>query len=181
MRDKPSAFRVMLLFIVCMGYTGLTGCAFSYQKQAPDADQNKIFTPPTIEPIRPDITATAEGEDKSKEKIVCEDKLSFVEDLNYPDGMVVAPSATIEKQWKVKNIGVCNWNDGYKLKFIEGDAMGANPEQSLYPARSDTEFVIKIKFTAPAQPGNYRSIWQAQNPDGMLFGDPIYIDIIVSR
>ena len=143
MGNKSSFSRIILVFILGLGSTGLIGCGFSYERQAPDADQNPIFTPPTIEPIKPAVTATTEGEGRSKDKIVCEDKLSFVEDLNYPDGMVVAPSTTIEKQWKIKNSGVCNWDDRYKVKFIEGDAMGANPEQNLYPARSDSEFVIK--------------------------------------
>jgi hypothetical protein len=33
---------------------------------------------------------------------------------------------------------------------------------------------------APAQPGAYRSAWQATAPDGQPFGDPIYVDFIIN-
>jgi len=137
-----------------------------------------VYIPPTIKPTERITTATPEG---NPTKIVCEDKLTFLEDINYPDGTVVKPQATIEKQWKVKNSGVCDWNDRYKVKFKEGDILEAKEEQPLYPARSEDEFVIKIIFKAPIQPGYYRGVWQASNPDGMLFGDPFYIDIIVAN
>jgi len=39
--------------------------------------------------------------------------------------------------------------------------------------------MVQMIFTAPEEPGAYRSAWQAQDIEGNLFGDPIYIDIIV--
>jgi hypothetical protein len=57
--------------------------------------------------------------------------------------------------------------------------MNAVQEQALYPARAGTNAVIQILFQAPAESGTYRSAWQAYNPDGQPFGDPIFIDIAV--
>ena len=58
--------------------------------------------------------------------------------------------------------------------------MGAPELQALYPARSGFEAVIRIVFIAPSDPGIYRSEWQAFDPQDVPFGDPIYIDIVVS-
>ena len=174
------ADRKTFFLIFISGLILLNGCSFQVEKSAPDSDQVMVYIPAPIEPTEQAVTATPEGGNKST-KIVCEDKLTFVEDINYPDGTVVAPQAIIEKQWKVKNNGACDWNQGYTMTFKEGDALGAQEVQPLLPVPSDSEFAIKIIFKAPAQPGYYRGVWQASNPDGMLFGDPVYIDIIVTN
>jgi hypothetical protein len=35
-------------------------------------------------------------------------------------------------------------------------------------------------LTAPAEQGAYRSAWQAFDPQGQPFGDPIFVDILVN-
>ena len=151
------------------------------EKPAPDSDENPLFIPPTKAPAVIVSTPSPEISSLPTEKIVCEDKLTFTEDVTVPDGTVFSPNAPIDKQWKVTNSGVCNWDDRYTIRLIQGNALGAEPEQVLFPARSGSEFIIQIKFTAPQVNGNYRSVWQASNPEGMLFGDPFYMDIFVSR
>lgn len=59
--------------------------------------------------------------------------------------------------------------------------MGTPPEKALIPARSGNQAEIRIIFTAPTEPGSYRSAWQAQDPQGDLFGDPIFIEIVVNN
>ena len=53
-------------------------------------------------------------------------------------------------------------------------------QQALFPARSDTEVVIRMNFIAPEEPDTYRSAWQTFGPDGEPFGDPFFIEIIVA-
>jgi hypothetical protein len=53
------------------------------------------------------------------------------------------------------------------------------PEQALYPARSGTQVELRIVFTAPNEPGIYRSAWQAHDPEGQPFGDQFFIEIVV--
>lgn len=110
----------------------------------------------------------------------CENNLTFVEDLTVPDGSVILPGEPVDKRWKVANSGECNWDGRYTLRLIAGPEMGAETEQSLFPGRSGTEVTIQIHFIAPAEPGTYRSSWQAFDPDVQPFGDPITIDILVS-
>jgi len=109
----------------------------------------------------------------------CQDDLRFLEDLTVPDGTQVTAGEQIDKRWQVQNAGSCNWDVRYRLRLLDGKALGAVEEQSLYPARAGTQAVIRILFQAPAEPGVYRSAWEAVDPDGNAFGDPIYIEIQV--
>jgi len=109
----------------------------------------------------------------------CVDNLYYLQDLTIPDGSQVGPGSTLDKQWLVENNGTCNWDHSYRLRLIAGPDLGAPVEQALYPARSGTQAVIRIQFTAPAEPGTYRSAWQAYDPQGIPFGDPIFIEIVV--
>jgi hypothetical protein len=109
----------------------------------------------------------------------CTDGLAFVEDVTIPDGTAVSPGATIDKQWLVQNNGTCNWDSRYRLRFAGGLEMGAAGEQALYPARAGSQATIRIVFTAPSEPGTYTTAWQAFNADGISFGDPVFMEIIV--
>ncbi len=111
--------------------------------------------------------------------LACTPNLTFLEDLTIPDGTQVTPGAALDKRWRVENSGSCNWDANYRLKFVAGEPMGAPAEQALYPARSGTQTVIRILFTAPSQPGTYRSAWQAFDPQGQPFGDPFFVEIVV--
>ena len=79
----------------------------------------------------------------------------------------------------VQNSGTCNWDSTYRLKLVGGDTMNAAPEQTLYPARANSQATIRILFTAPYLAGTYKSSWQAFAPDGAPFGDSLFIEVIV--
>ena len=111
--------------------------------------------------------------------LVCKDNLHFLEDLTVPDGTAVKPDEIVDKQWKVENTGTCNWDESYRLRLVQGPSLGATTEQALYPARGGASAVIRILFTAPHQPGTYRSAWQAHTPGGEAFGETIFIEIVV--
>lgn len=91
----------------------------------------------------------------------------------------MSPGSSIDKRWLVENRGSCNWDERYRLKRISGPPMAAADEQSLFPARSGTQAVIRVLLTAPSEPGAYHSAWQAYDPQGNPFGDPIFIEIVV--
>jgi hypothetical protein len=110
----------------------------------------------------------------------CETDLTFKEDLTIPDGSIASPGEKLDKRWLVENSGSCSWDQNYRIRLIAGPSLGAVTEQSLYPARSDTEAVIRMEFTAPYEPGNYRSAWQAYSPKGEPFGHIFFIDFVVT-
>lgn len=110
----------------------------------------------------------------------CVPDLEYLSDLNYPDGTIVPPGSLIEKQWQVRNTGSCAWGAAYHLRLVQGFLpLGAAPEQALYPALSGQEVTLQITFTAPQEPGLYRSAWQAYDEQGNPFGQAVYIEIIV--
>ena len=108
----------------------------------------------------------------------CSSNLTFVSDLTIPDNTSITYGSTIDKQWVVENSGTCHWSSDYRLKHIGGAALGAPEEIALYPARAGTQATIQILFTAPFTDGDYESAWQAIDPQGIAFGDPIFIRII---
>ena len=109
----------------------------------------------------------------------CSNNLTFVQDLTIPDNMFATFGLALDKQWLVTNSGTCNWNSTYRLKRIGGADLGAPEEVALYPARAGTQATIEILFTAPFTEGSYESAWQAVDPNGSAFGDPIYIRVAV--
>jgi len=110
----------------------------------------------------------------------CADGLTFLSDLTIPDGTVVLPNQSVEKQWLVENSGTCNWDSRYRLRWVGGETLGAPTEVALYPARAGARVTLRILFTAPSAAGTYQSQWQAVSPDGTLFGDAVYMQIIVA-
>lgn len=110
----------------------------------------------------------------------CVSNLTFLEDLTIPDNSFIPFGAVIDKQWLVENSGTCDWTSGYRLRRIGGAALGAREEIALYPARSGTRATLQIAFIAPFEEGVYESAWQAFDPNGLAFGDPIYMRILVS-
>jgi hypothetical protein len=109
----------------------------------------------------------------------CENGLRYIEDLSIPDGSIAASGESLDKRWRVENNGTCNWDERYRLKLIAGPDLGAGQARALYPARGGSQADLQIIFTAPQEPGAYRSAWQAHDPAGQPFGDPIFIDFIV--
>jgi hypothetical protein len=107
--------------------------------------------------------------------------LTFLQDLSIPDGTVVSPEATLDKRWQIQNSGNCNWDERYRVRRIAGAALGVAEEQALFPARSGSQASLRMVFKAPAEPGSYRSAWQAITPQGAPFGDPFFIDIVVTN
>jgi hypothetical protein len=121
----------------------------------------------------PTVTATATAGP-------CTNNLEFIEDVTIPDGTTVSFGVTIDKQWLVNNNGTCNWDYTYRLKWFGGDPLGTAQEQVLYPARAGTQATLRMLFTAPTVEGKYESAWQAYGPDGIAFGDPVFMKIVVS-
>ena len=122
------------------------------------------------------IPPTPTGEISSLE-FNCTNNLVWQYDLTVPDSSIFFPGEEIDKQWLVQNTGDCNWNRNYRLRLISGPALGASPEQALYPARAGSLATIRILFTAPYETGMVQSVWQAYDPQGQPFGDLIFLEI----
>ncbi|MFN8434190.1 MAG: NBR1-Ig-like domain-containing protein [Anaerolineales bacterium] len=134
--------------------------------------------PPTSTPI-PFTPTAAFTFTPTLEAGPCTNQLTFLDDLTIEDGTAFTPGAAIDKQWLVQNDGTCDWDATYKLKWVGGYTLGVTEEQPLFPARAGVQVTLRIVFTAPAEPGTYQTTWQAADPNGNLFGDTVYMEIIV--
>ena len=156
-----------------------------------------IFRPPTeipsLAPLRTDLAPGAPTQTLAPTLALnftpapptatppCLDNLTFLNDLTYPDGTVVLPGETMDKQWLVQNTGTCDWDARYNLHFIGGDALGAEEILPLYPARAGGRITLRVQFIAPPYAGTYESAWQAASPDGTFFGDTVFLLITVAQ
>jgi hypothetical protein len=54
-------------------------------------------------------------------------------------------------------------------------------ETALYPAQAGTTAVWQLALVAPAVPGEFLGRWQARAPDGTLFGEEVFVLIVVAE
>lgn len=180
-----SRVRALTAAFIMMGFF-LSACAGFVPAGDPDAQQKPYFRPPL-----PEATITAQSGPDSAVQVgsgapgqpdaECENNLTFLKDVTISDGTPVTARSTLDKRWEVENSGSCGWTENFRMRLIAGPAMGAQPEQALYPARSGSHAILRITFQAPNEPGSYRSAWQAHSPEGEPFGDPFFIDILVEE
>ena len=173
-------------FLISLVFTGLTACANQETRPIPTEG---VYRPPTQIPTLPP-TALKNQEFLSDVQVddedptptpLCSNGLWFLRDVTIPDGTLVDPGEKLDKRWAVQNNGSCNWDERYRVKLIAGPGMGVPVQQALIPALSGTEVVIRMIFIAPDEVGNYRSAWQAYDPQDNPFGDLFFIDIVVSE
>jgi hypothetical protein len=166
--------RVLAILIICLALAGCQGSA-----------EATLYAPPTLEvsPLPPTVAASPQPASgiALTSTPSCTNQLTYLEDMSIQDGTNVQPGEALDKRWRVENSGTCNWDEHYQLRLFAGPDLGAAPEQALYPARSGTQANIRMLFTAPSQAGAYRSAWQAYDPQGQPFGDPIFIEIVVTQ
>jgi polar amino acid transport system substrate-binding protein len=114
----------------------------------------------------------------------CLDGMKFVQDLNFPDDNMASPApfqpgATIQKSWRIQNIGTCTWNSDYTLTYVSSNPpnlpIGGNPVPIQGQVAPGQTYDISASVVAPTQPDRYQSIWNLRNPRGEFFGDRLWI------
>jgi hypothetical protein len=137
------------------------------------------YLPPSPIP-RPTQAGTATGTPTSPVPApACSNALTLLEDVTIPDYASIPAGSPIDKQWRVRNSGTCNWDEGYTLRLVGGSALGAGTELALMPLPAGAEVILQVLFTAPDLPGEYISLWQAVDPAGNPFGEIFQMTILV--
>jgi len=109
----------------------------------------------------------------------CAYDLLFLDDLTVPDGTTLRPGEPFDKRWKVQNAGTCAWGPDFRVVLVEGDPLGAPPEIALYPALPGADGIVRALMTAPQAAGDFSGTWSARDPQGNLFGNPMWVRITV--
>jgi hypothetical protein len=140
---------------------------------------------PSPEPPEPRSSAsirTTESPDgpRATQASTCQDDAAFLADLTLPDGTQAAPGERLDKQWSVRNTGSCDWGPDYRLVPILPNPLAGEDPVALYPARSGTQAVWQVTIEVPDTSGEVIGRWQAQSPDGVAFGQEVYVVLDVS-
>ena len=107
-------------------------------------------------------------------------RLLFVTDVSIPDNTVMAPGQAFTKTWKVRNTGTCPWDAGFKFIFISGEAMNGSTYTLAAPVAPNAELDISVTMVAPTnKTGTLRGDWQMSTAGGQLFGQSVFVQIIV--
>ncbi|KAI3991746.1 hypothetical protein MKX01_038144 [Papaver californicum] len=107
----------------------------------------------------------------------------FIQDVNIPDGTLVAPLTPFTKIWRLVNNGTIPWPCGSQLvwnggyQFTTTGLVSAQIPGDGCPV--GTQLDIAVDFTAPATPGRYISYWRMMSPFGEMFGERIWVLIEV--
>ncbi len=168
--SKLSIKTLYLLILISL----LTACGGRADLSSPD-----YFIPPTLVQVAIPIVYETPTLPPPSPTPTCTNDLAFLEDITVPDNTDFSPNSPVDKIWLVENNGSCNWDAGYVIRRIGGDALGAETQHALFPARSGSEVEIQVLFTAPEELGRYQSSWQAYDPQGQAFGDLFFIQIEV--
>jgi hypothetical protein len=109
----------------------------------------------------------------------CLPNAKFVQDLTVPDGTQFAAGQSFTKQWRLLSKGCLLWPAGTSLAFVSGDRLSDLEEVTVPDTPLGNTVDIAVDMVAPKNPGRYRSYWQLKDPSGDLFGERIYVDIVV--
>ncbi len=133
--------------------------------------------PPTETPIPPTPTETATQvftTDPTQAALgtpaaLC-DNYAYVADVTIPDGTTMTPGQEFVKTWKIKNTGNCTWGEGYSPIYSYGEKMSGAAVPLAVVVAPEQEVEVSVNFKAPANIGEYVSVWQMVNPKGISFG-----------
>jgi hypothetical protein len=102
-----------------------------------------------------------------------------VSDVTIPDNTAMTAGQTFTKTWKVANTGSCAWDAGFKFSLVSGDAMGGATYTLASVVPANSTFDISVDMTAPAKSGTIRGDWRMSTAGGQVFGDIVYVQIVV--
>ena len=105
--------------------------------------------------------------------------LSFMTDVTIPDNTKLKPGEQFTKTWRVKNSGTCDWEEGFQVKNVSGNALGGKTYTLAKAIEPGKQVDISIEMTAPTSAGAYTGNWRMATDSGSFFGDSFYVLILV--
>ena len=119
----------------------------------------------------------------------CADAMAFVGDLNLDDNNMSAPpqmspGQAFRKGWRVKNIGTCTWNNGYRLAYVSGNVaaaqMGGTSASIVGQVAPGQTYDFWVDLVAPSFPGVDQGFWEMRTDQDVPFGQRVWVGIQVS-
>jgi hypothetical protein len=109
----------------------------------------------------------------------CLPDVTFVEDVTIPDDTVLVAGQEFEKIWRLRSSGCAPWSAGTRWTFVFGEQMGAPAVVEMPQVVAGETVDVVAPMVAPGTPGTYKGFWQMRTSTGVLFGDRVYVQIVV--
>ena len=141
-----------------------------------------------LQPLPEPDETTEEATAPARTTNACIDAMTLIAHLSFDDdGMrsppPVSPGTPFQKTWRILNNGTCTWTTGYVLTPVGGNVpqatMGGMPTPIQAPVAPGETTDITVNLVAPLLPGVYQGFWSMRSPQGLLFGDRLWVGITV--
>ncbi|MEA3396850.1 MAG: protein kinase, partial [Chloroflexota bacterium] len=126
----------------------------------PTATATALVVPATVTPT-PElagITATV--------TIACTPRSEVLRIYISPPEAIVPPETALIAYITLRNGGDCAWPADVYLAFTSGEQLGAPHTLNLAPLATGEQLQALLPLRAPAEPGEYTSVWEVYLPDG---------------
>ena len=120
----------------------------------------------------------------------CINAMAFVAHVNLDDSNMespppVSPGEAFQKTWRVQNIGTCTWDSSYQLSPVGGNVPAARMGGTATPlpgaVAPGATVELSVDLVAPLTPGVYQGFWSMRAPNGLLFGERIWVGVEVTE
>ncbi|HEM61823.1 MAG TPA: hypothetical protein ENO24_06000, partial [Chloroflexi bacterium] len=110
----------------------------------------------------------------------CVPRAEFLDIESFPDGTVVQPGQSMDKWWRLKNTGTCDWS-GYQLMFESGEQMGGPGSVAIPTTAAGASIDIHVPMVAPTSGGDHAGYWRIVSPSGAwVDGGRLWIKVSVA-
>lgn len=196
---KPKQFVILFLFPLILISCGLKGESTSIQPSIYTAVAETLTANPTKTPVEANQdtaisteeiqntpTPEAATQQATATRVIVTsapgdcNEATYVSDVTIPDNTLLSPGASFTKTWIVKNTGSCTWTTDYELKFVNGSQMSGATTHITAAVAPQTSAQVSVDLVAPSTAGTYTGYWQMADDSGSLFGDSLYLTIIIA-
>jgi hypothetical protein len=133
-----------------------------------------IVVPPLTEPAEPPPVSTGSSTNIG-------DDATYIEGHDaLPALAVVQPRQRFEQSWRVYNSSRNAWDETYRVVRVGGASLDAPAQVPTPICHPGSETTITVPFTAPAEPGPYHTVWRMANSAGEVFGERLWLVIVVA-
>ncbi|CUS04480.2 protein of unknown function [Candidatus Promineifilum breve] len=149
-------------------------------------DGEELAPLPEAEAATPE-TETPEASEPARAP-ECVNAMTLIAHLSLDDDAMrapppISPGTPFQKSWRLQNNGTCTWGEGYVLTPVGGNvpqaSMGGAPTVVPGPVAPGQTVDVTVNLVAPLLPGVYQGFWTMRGPNGLLFGDRIWVGITV--
>ena len=107
----------------------------------------------------------------------------LVGDMSLPAQSVLPPAQAVTKVWEVENPGPAAWPAGVHVVAVSGAALAVQPAtaaaDAVAAAAPGERVAVALDVVSPTEPGRYQQYFRLATAQGIHFGPPLCIDVVV--